>query len=278
MVDLISDHDIATLITGEIGTGKELIANTLHHLSPRRSYPFIQITCPPLSQSLLDSNFSDLETRALIEKLKLADNGTLFLEEIGNMGLKAQWELIRFIEHKERKKANIDRSAHYNVRIIASTSGDLANGVIVGTFREDLYYFLNPITISIPPLRSRKGDIPLMAKYYMKEFSKQMGKRVKEISPETLELLIDYDWPGNIRELKNIIERAVILGKREMIYPQDLPKDIQNETPLVTMARLEKQQIIAALKGTGGNKSKAASLLNIARTTLYNKIKEMAIG
>jgi DNA-binding NtrC family response regulator len=283
MIDRISQHNIHVLISGEIGTGKHQVARTLHHKSPRSSQPFIYKACGP-TQSTIKPKLSCFENGALLGiheakegKLELADMGTVFLDEVSYLSLKDQLQLLKFLEYRNVKKEGGLKPIHSDVRIIASTSKDLEKAVAAGTFLEELYHCLNPLKIIIPPLRSRKADIPLIAKYYLEIFSKQMGNGSKTISPEAFDLLVAYDWPGNVRELKNIIERAVILAKGDILYPQDFPKDIQEEIPLMTMEQIEKQQIAATLKATGGVKTKAASLLGISRATLYNKLKYLYV-
>lgn len=210
-------------------------------------------------------------------KLELADMGTVFLDEISYLSLKEQQQLLNFLEHRNVEKESGLKPIHSDVRIIASTSKDLENGVTAGNFLAGLFHCLNPVTIRIPPLRSRKEDIPLIAKYYLKKFTEQMGNASKTISPEAIDLLVAYDWPGNERELKNIIERAVIFAEGDVLYPKDISKDIQGEIPLMTMEQLEKQLIVATLKATKGIKTKAASLLGIGRATLYSKLKYFGV-
>jgi DNA-binding NtrC family response regulator len=216
-------------------------------------------------------------------KSNLAKRGTVFLDEISEINMEYQLKLLRFLE--KSMKWGHRNSSLLSVRVILASSKNLEREIRTGSFREDLFYHINPITIEIPPLRSHKADIPLIADYYLKSISNKMGKRPKTISQSALDALMSYDWPGNVRELKNIIERALILEKGDIIYSRDFPKDIRGEFPkdveeemaFMTMEEMERHHILATLKVTGGNKTKAASLLNICRATLYEKLKHLDV-
>ncbi|MFQ5646315.1 MAG: sigma 54-interacting transcriptional regulator [bacterium] len=289
LIDRVAKHDTTVLITGETGTGKELVARALHNQSSRSSRPFICVTCALFSQSLIESELFGFEKGAFTGadkgrtgKLELADKGTIFLDEIGEIGLEAQVKLLRFLERREVERIGSNKTMQLDVRVVAATNKDLAAAVKDGAFREDLYYRLNAITIDSPPLRERKEDIPLITRFYLEELAKQIGRKPKKISKKALDLLISYHWPGNVRELKNIIERAVVLGAGDVLYIQDFPEDIRKSSSagissFKTLGDIEKQHIVSALIETGGNKSKAASLLDIGRATLYEKLKSYGI-
>jgi two-component system response regulator HydG len=282
MIDCLSKHNMPILINGETGTGKELVAKILHNKSSRRSKPFVYTTCAS-SQSITqkESFCNEKESFNGVAgdrqgKFVLADKGTLFLDEISEICPDTQENLFKFLKYKVINRNGSKKPIHLDVRIIASNSRNLSKAVASGTLKKDLYHLLKNVQLEIPPLRHRRGDIPLIVEYFLKKIYWEMGIKPKIISPDALDLLMGYDWPGNIRELRNIIEKALILGKGNILYPRDFPEYIKNGKHFMTLREMERQHIIAALKKAGGNKSEAASLLDITQTTLYNKIKHLS--
>lgn len=279
--------DAPVLIEGESGTGKELIAHAIHQLSHRADNPLIIINCGSIQEALLESELfghaKGAFTGAIERKLGLcevADRGTLFLDEIAEMNLASQAKLLRMIQSGEIRRLGDNRMFHTDLRIIVATNKDLFLEISRGNFREDLYYRLNLVYIKIPPLRERKEDIPLLARYFLSN-SKVSGKRKKEISEDALQILIEYNWPGNIRELENTIERFCIFIDDETITPENLIPHFQSnkttpenrEKGTMDLFQLEKNHILKVLSYCEGNKTKAADLLGITVKTLYNKIK-----
>ncbi len=279
-IDRFSKHDMPVSIIGETGTGKELVAKTLHHKSPRRSQPFICVTCTS-SQDINEAELFGLEkeiSTGVFEtkkgKLELADKGTIFLDNISEIDLKTQHKILKFLKMQEVKQIGGSNPVHLDVRIIAACNDNLADRVTSGAFLPDLYYYLNTYKLEIPSLKVQKADIPLIVEFHLKQFSRQIGIKPKKISRSALDLLMNYDWPGNVSELKNIVERAMILGKGDALYCYDFPKHISRKKKFLTLKDVGKQHIKTALEETGGNMSKAASLLGISRATLYTKLKD----
>jgi DNA-binding NtrC family response regulator len=283
-VAAVAQTDSTVMIRGESGTGKELIALAIHRNSNRRVFPIITINCGAYTEGLLESELFGHEkgafTGALYRrrgKLEMADNGTIFLDEIGNIGEKMQMDLLRVIESRQFTRLGGDKLINVDFRIISATNKDLEKAVRDGSFREDLYYRLNVFTIILPALRDRKSDIPLIARFFMKKYSRSMNKNVTEISPETLDMLMKYNWPGNIRELRNVIERAMVGARGSRIEISDLSFPFQpcwepsGDDDLETV---EKKHIISILNRTGGKVAQAAAILKISRLTLYNKIEK----
>jgi DNA-binding NtrC family response regulator len=284
----VADTPTTVLLTGETGTGKEVFAQAIHQESSRKSKPFVAINCSAFSKELLESEIfghkagaftgANKDKKGLIEE---AQGGTLFLDEIGEMPLELQAKLLRVLESKEFIKVGDTKTLKVDVRIIAATNRDLGEEVREGRFREDLLYRLNVFTIELPPLRQRKEDIPALAAHYLDVFSAK-GKKGLRMDPATLSLLQGHDWKGNIRELKNVLERAVILTEGGTLTPDQLPLDIQmsvsHSAPHVLsafdLASAEKLHIQRVLNHTKWNKAEAARLLNIGLTTLYRKIDE----
>ncbi|AXA35347.1 MAG: hypothetical protein KatS3mg130_0769 [Candidatus Sumerlaea sp.] len=293
----IAATEATVLITGETGTGKELIARTLHEFSPRRTKPFIAVNCAALPETLLESELFGHEKGAFtgalekrIGKFELAHGGTLFLDEIGDLSQSAQAKLLRVLQEGEIQRVGGQKIIKVDVRVIAATNKDLAEEVRKGNFRQDLYYRIRVIEISLPPLRERKDDIPVLAQYFLQQLRRKFPTPVKQIAPETIQCLVAYEFPGNVRELKNIIERGLALARGETLKPEDLPAEVLlaagcvkpraasstslEEGPL-PLAEVERQHIRRVLKFVHGNKLKAAALLGISRTTLYEKLKEL---
>ncbi len=282
------------LIEGESGTGKQLLARAIHNLSDRKQRPFIQVNCTTLSEQLLESDLFGHEkgafTGAIKEKagrFELADGGTVFLDEIGDLSPGIQGKLLHVIEYGEFQRVGGTKTIGVDVRILAATNKDLAQLVKEGKFREDLFYRLNVITIHLPPLRERAEDIPVFAEHFLQKHSRAMQKTVSEIAPAALEILQAYSWPGNIRELENSIERAVVLASGKELTPElfdhltEKPSawEIDVGTPLnEALIKFKRQYITRTLRHTGNNQTAAARLLNIQRTYLNRLIKELGIG
>ncbi len=285
MVETVAQTDATVLIRGESGTGKELIAQAIHIKSKRRYFPIISINCGGLSEGLLESELFGHEKGAFTGaqykrkgKLEMANGGTIFFDEVGNIPLKMQMDLLRVIETKQFTPLGSNKVINVDFRVIAATNTDLEKAVSEGRFREDFYYRLNVFSIEIPPLRERTQDIPLLANYFLKKYARSMNKNVNEISPEAMKILMQYEWPGNIRELRNTIERALVLvGKKNRIEPEDinLPRISKPDYPeLSSLEELEKSHIQRILEQTNWNISRSAEILKIDRVTLYNKIKK----
>jgi len=288
----VAPTDATVLILGESGTGKELVANALHHNSPRASQPFIKVACAALPETLLESELFGHEKGAFTGAVARregrfwsAHRGSIFLDEVGEMSTTTQTKLLRVLQEKEFEPLGSTRTLKVDVRVIAATHKDLEKEVREGRFREDLFYRLNVVPVSIPPLRERKEDLPSLAVHFLSLYGEKNRKELKEISPKALDLLIRYDWPGNIRELENCIERGVIVARGEVIAPVDLPPQVQAlsagkeepgiQFPLgISLQDVEKGLILKTLEDTGGNRSRAAEILGINRRTLQIKLKE----
>lgn len=284
----VSPTDATVLLLGETGTGKEVFAQAIHTASARTSKSFLALNCSALSKELLESEIfgykSGAFTGAIKDKRGLieeANEGTLFLDEIGEMPIDLQSKLLRLLETSEFIKVGDTKSTKVNVRFIAATNRKLQEEVKEGKFREDLFYRLNVFAIELPPLRDRRSDIPLLVDFYIYFFAAKINKKIKGISKEAQELLKQSYWKGNIRELKNIIERAVILEDGEFITEASLPYDFKSPTAIpenmYDLSVVEKQHIQKVLQYTNGNKTETARLLNIGLTTLYRKIEEYKI-
>ncbi|MGB2769672.1 MAG: sigma-54 dependent transcriptional regulator [Candidatus Zixiibacteriota bacterium] len=295
MAERIARSDSTVLIEGESGTGKELIARALHFHSPRSDKPFVTINCAALPENLLESElFGHVKgsfTGAIKDKeglLKTADGGTFFLDEVGMTSPAIQAKLLRVLEEKEITPVGGTTPVKVDVRLIAATNADLEQEVKLGNFRADLYYRLHVIPIAIPPLRERKDDIRLLSFYFVRKYSRRMQVKEKTIADEAMKRLLSCKWSGNVRELENAIEHAVLLSRGEQITAQDLPQKIkeEKEPDLITEAQptapglemIEKAYIFWVLNQTGWQKSKAASILGIDSSTLYRKIEKYKLS
>ncbi|HEY3309148.1 MAG TPA: sigma-54 dependent transcriptional regulator [Desulfuromonadaceae bacterium] len=280
----VAESDANILIMGESGTGKELIAGALHHNSPRRSMPFVSLNCAALSDTLLESQlFGHVRgafTGAVINQKGLldeADGGTLFLDEIGDVSPAVQAKLLRVIQEKDFIVLGSTRTRKVDVRFVAATNKDLMDEVSNGRFREDLYYRLNVISITLPALRERREDIESLARHFLEISALRMKKEVTSIDPEALQMLVQYDWPGNVRELENVIERAVILARGTSLSGALLPLGGRREAvaaPMVALEEVERRHIAAVFRKTAFHKSRTAEILGISRKTLDRKIVE----
>jgi two-component system, NtrC family, response regulator len=291
MAQKVTPSDTTVLLLGETGTGKELFAKAIHANSKRAGYPFIALNCSAFSKDLLESEIfghkagaftgAIKDKRGLIEE---ANGGTLFLDEIGEMHIDLQSKLLRVLETSQFFKVGGTMPTSADVRIISATNRDLQSGVEEGRFREDLFYRLNVFTIDIPPLRDRKKDIPLIARYFTKLFAEKMNKNIEGMSKDFLYTLERQAWKGNIRELKNVIERAVILAEGPELTAESLPSELQTENyklqtlSAFDLASVEKLHIQRVLNYTRGNKAEAAKLLNIGLTTVYRKMEEYGLN
>jgi two-component system response regulator HydG len=291
---LIAPSDATILIYGESGTGKELVANAIHQNSPRTQKPFIKVSCAALPETLLESELFGHErgafTGALSRKLgrfQLADGGTLFLDEVNVMSSTTQVKLLRVLQEREFEPLGSTKTVHVDIRLITATNKELEAEVKEGRFREDLFYRLNVVPIHLPPLRERKEDIPILAEHFFRLYQEKNKKSVKGFLPKTIDTLMRYDWPGNIRELENVIERAILLCRSEYVSPKDLPPPLQGEEigeqpiisipPGMTLEQVEREAIIQTLEETGGNRTQTALILGISRKTLQNKLKEYGL-
>ncbi len=288
LIRKIAPTDSTVFIQGESGTGKELVANTLWHYSKRSGFPLIALNCATLSENLMESELFGHEKGAFTSAhqtkygiVEVADKGTLFLDEIGEMPLGLQAKLLRFLDSGEFRRVGGNKTLSVDVRVIAATNKDLSDLIRTGGFRQDLYYRLNVINITIPPLRERKEDIPELSLYFLKKYGQKLSKEISGFTPEATEALGNYDWPGNVRELENIIERAVILCDSENISAEDLSipfVQAQREQGIhSTLENMERDYIITVLKESNGNQSKASQILGIDRKTLYLKLKKYGI-
>ena len=293
LIRKIAPVDSPVLIQGESGTGKELVANTLWHYSKRSTSPFIALNCATLSENLIESELFGHEKGAFTDAhqtkygiVEVADKGTLFLDEIGDMPLGLQAKLLRFLDSGEFRRVGSNKPFKVNVRVIAATNKDLAEIVRNSGFRQDLYYRLNVINITIPPLRERREDIPELSRYFLKKYSQNLSKNVSGFTQAALEILTNYQWPGNVRELENVIERSVILCDSEEIGREELSaaafsssteKGYRPSAEDLSLEEMEKNHIPKALEAARGNLSKASQLLGIDRKTLYLKMKKYGI-
>ncbi len=293
LVDKVADTDSTILICGESGTGKELIARAIHYRSVRASSPFVSINCGALPENLLESElFGHVKgsfTGAIRDKeglFKVASGGTFFLDEVGETSSAIQVKLLRVLQEREIIPVGGTSPIKVNARLIAATNADLERAVEEDAFRADLYYRLNVIPILIPPLRQRRDDIPLLVEHFLEKVSAKMGEK-KTISKEAMNLLVEYDFPGNVRELENIMERAVILQDGDRVDVEDLPDKIRTrtgsrrslnmDTAQMTLEELEKEYLISVLEETNWQKKKASSILGINASTLYRKIQRYGL-
>ncbi len=289
----IAPTDCSVLITGESGTGKELIARNIHKNSERKNKPFIAINCGAFQEELLANELFGHEKGAFtgannsrMGLIEAADGGTLFLDEIAEMTLPMQVKFLRVIQEQEVQRLGSITTKSVNVRYLAATNRDLLKEVASGHFRNDLYYRLNVVSLHLPPLSERRDDIPLLAYYFLKKHAIQMGRSIEDISAEAMTKLIDYDYPGNIRELENIIERGVALATGKELTTQQLPKILIDKSvqvirgdkkKLPSLDDREEEYIRWVLKETGGNKTQSANILGIARPSLWRKLKKYEI-
>ncbi|GBF35387.1 response regulator [Desulfocucumis palustris] len=295
LIEKVANSNATVLITGESGTGKEVAAVAIQRNSPRRDGPFVPVNCAALPDNLLESELFGHEkgafTGAVARKLgrfELADKGTIFLDEIAEMPLNMQVKLLRVLQEKSFERVGGTETLHVDVRVIAATNRNLAEAMSKGLFREDLYYRLNVVQINLPPLRDRKEDIPILANHFLEKL--RPNYFVNKFSPEAIRLLTQYNWPGNIRELQNVVERAAIICHGNEITPEDLPIEIQEISEGyemgsvvripengISLEDLEKELIIKALEKSKGNQTRAAQLLGITRSALLYRVQKHGI-
>ena len=291
-IERIAPSDATVLIRGESGTGKELVAHAIHNNSERSVKQFVAINCAVLSETLLESELFGYEkgafTGAVAQKrgrLEVADGGTLFLDEVGELTPATQAKLLRVLQERQFERLGSTRSITVDMRLIAATNRNLEEAIKVGTFRQDLYYRLNVISLTLPSLKDRREDIPLIAYYFVAKYSKKCKRLVSGIAPEARACLVAYDWPGNVRELENAIERAVVLGNAEVIMPDDLPESLlatsagaQNVSNYQeAVNEMKKKIILRALEQASGNYTEAAKLLGIHPTNLHRLIRTLGL-
>ena len=296
IISTVSNRDTTILIQGESGTGKELTAGAIHYNSNRRDGPFIKVSCAALNKEILESELFGHEKGSFTGAIKmrrgrfeLADGGTIFLDDVDDIPLEMQVKLLRVLQEREFERVGGEETIPVNVRVICATKKDLKKLVQEGSFREDLYYRLHVVTVHLPPLRERKEDIPLLVTYFIKKYAERQRVTVNSVSQETLNLLMLYNWPGNIRELENVIEHAVAFCAADTIIPRNLPGNlIEGETPSgifpielstidsidlqETLSEAERKLLIWAYQKTNGNQVRMSEILRIPRTTLQNKL------
>ncbi|MHC4134164.1 MAG: sigma-54-dependent transcriptional regulator [Planctomycetota bacterium] len=292
------------LISGESGTGKSLIARAVHHASPRKQQPFVEVNCGALPESLLESELFGHRRGAFtgadadrLGKFKRADGGTIFLDEISTASAAFQVKLLRILQERRFERLGDDESIDVDVRVLLATNIDLKAAVERGGFREDLYHRINVVNIHIPPLRERRGDIPLLVDHFLRRYTRENERPITGLSDDALSKLVAYNWPGNVRELENSIERAVVLTRGEQLTPDDFPPEISGQQPAATSSTAfdfrpdgrtivplkkalegpEKEIIAATLASVNWNRQKAARLLDINRTTLFNKMRKYGL-
>jgi len=293
LVRRVAGSDATILIQGESGTGKELIARAIHYASPRAGAPLVSVNCAALPETLLESELFGHEKGAFTGavaarkgRFELADGGSLFLDEIGDLPLHLQVKLLRVLQEREFERVGSSRPVSVDVRLLAATHRDLEGLVRAGRFRDDLYYRINVVSISLPPLRERREDIPLLLDHFVEKFSRRNGKRISGLTRDAREALLRYDYPGNVRELENLVERAVILTRDEVIGLEDLPLGVKEregetsgETSLtVRVEGLERRMIREALARADGVQTRAAEILGISERVLRYKLKKYGLA
>ena len=284
----VAPTDSTVLIEGETGTGKELIAQAIHTHSRRRERPFIKLNCAAIPLGLLESELFGHErgafTGAVAQKIgrfEAANGGTLFLDEIGDIPLELQAKLLRVLQEQEFERLGSMYTHRVNVRVVAATNQDLASLVAEKLFRMDLYYRLNVFPIALPPLRHRLGDIPMLVTHFARTYAERMGKRIEVITSDSMDALVRYPWPGNIRELQNFIERAVILSRGDVLQLPALPSSAAVSTEPITLADAERDHILNALRESNwvvGGAAGAAARLGVKRTTLISKMRKRGLS
>ncbi len=292
LVKKVSPSNASVVISGESGTGKEVVARAVHNLSPRKDKPFIALNCSAIPATLIESELFGYERGAFtgadqrrLGNFEMAHDGTLFLDEIGDLPLELQAKFLRVLEERKIRRLGGRSEVEVDVRVICATHRDLKEEIRRGRFREDLYFRLHVFTIGLPTLKERREDIPLLVHHFIEKFNAETGKHVQGVSPLAMSVLQGYAWPGNIRELRNTVERAMILVEGDVIGEEQLPPDMQATRPEaatlrvplgIPVEKVEKEYILASLQRNGGNKARTAELLGISEKTLYNKLNRYA--
>ena len=292
LIEQVAGSRSTVMVYGKSGTGKELVAKAIHYNSPRSAKAFVAVNCAAIPAELLESELFGHEKGAFtgaiatkVGKFELATGGTLFLDEIGHMRLDLQAKILRALQEREIERVGGTRTIKIDVRVLAATNRDLKKAIEDGTFREDLYYRLNVVPITLPDLKDRQEDIPLLANHFVQKFAPESNPAMREIAKEAMAILMSHTWPGNVRELENVIERAVTLGRGPAVEPRDLPPHLAGGTnPLeraltkeASLEDLEKDYIAMILRRTKGHQIRAASILGIDRRTLYRKIRRFGL-
>jgi DNA-binding NtrC family response regulator len=282
-IETVGPTDATVLVTGESGTGKELVARAIHQASPRRFHPLVVIHCGALTETLLESELFGHEKGAFTGaqyrkkgKFEIAEGGTVFLDEIGDISLKTQTDLLRVLQEREITRVGGNQIVKVDFRCIAATNKDLEKLIEEGKFRPDLFYRLNVFRIELPPLRSRRDDIPPLVDHFVRKFSLAMNKRISRVTPAAMNLLQQQPWLGNVRELENAVERAMVVGQEPELREQDFifkPQSVSNGSSK-TLEDMERAHILRVVEECGGNQSRAAEILDIDRVTLYHKLKK----
>lgn len=290
LIDQVADSRATVLITGESGTGKELVARRLHEQSSRRDEPFVRLHCAALAESLLESELFGHEKGAFTGatarrkgRFEQADGGTLFLDEIGEIPQSLQVKLLRFLQQREFERVGGNQTLSVDIRIVAATNRDLRQAVEAGKFREDLYFRLNVIHLEAPPLRSRAGDVAVLARHFVARYAQENGKEIREIAPGAIQRLEAYGWPGNVRELENVIERAVVLADGDRIEDRHLPVELGGgptrlgkglHIPGATLAEIERYAILRTYEATGGSTAETAEILGISVRKVQYRLRD----
>jgi two-component system, NtrC family, response regulator HydG len=284
-IETVGPTDATVLITGESGTGKELVARAVHAAGPRRFHPLVVIHCGALTETLLESELFGHEKGAFTGaqyrkkgKFEIAEGGTVFLDEIGDISLKTQTDLLRVLQEREIVRVGGNQQIKVDFRVVAATNKDLEKLIEEGSFRPDLYYRLNVFHIELPALRDRREDIPLLVNHFVQKFSREMNKKITRVAPQAMALLQQYPWPGNIRELENAVERAMVVSQEPEIREQDFTLKSRAAAAALpdgrTLDEIEKAHILRVLDDCGGNQTRAAEALDIDRVTLHHKLKK----
>jgi Nif-specific regulatory protein len=302
LIEKTAESSVSVLITGENGTGKELSARAIHYVSPRKKGPFVAVNCAALPETLVESELFGIEkgvasgVERRIGRIESANGGTLFLDEIGDLSLAAQAKLLRVLQEREVEWVGGRKPVPVDIRLVAATNKDLKEEIVKGRFRQDLYFRLNVIHVHMPPLREIRADLPLLATFFLRKYSKEMGRDIETLSPEAMRALTAYDWPGNVRELENEIKRAVVLSSGNRVEADDLSESIRQERLISTepstgkptdskglsiknrVTSLEIQMIREAMAQTSGDKRRAAKMLGLSHQGLLNKLKRYGLS
>ncbi len=297
LIKKVAPTPATVLVTGANGTGKELVARAIHRESPRRDHPFVALNCGAMSEAILESElFGHVRgaftgaVAAREGRFEYADNGTIFLDEIGDMPLSLQVKLLRVVQEREIVRVGANEAKQVNVRIIAATNRILEDEIKQGTFREDLYYRLKVVHIQMPELKDRREDIPLLARHFLKEANRAFGRNVQDIDAQAMQQLVNFEWPGNVRQLKNVIETMVVLSAADTLIYEDIPDDVRGENPAgqallpmnvfdgLSLSSVENYMIRHYLTRFEGNRAKVAQALGVSERTLYRKLKEFGLN